>query len=177
MRFLPTKLAGAFIVEAEPREDSRGSFARTFCAREFSERGLASVFVQSSISYNLKRGTLRGLHYQLTPACEVKLVRCTAGALYDVIVDLRPGSPTFLQHIGVELTARNRRAVYVPEMFAHGLQTLEDETEVLYQISAFHAPDKATGVRYDDPKLRINWPLPVSAIAEKDRNWPLLGNV
>lgn len=176
MRFEPTKLSGAFIVETEPHEDSRGCFARTFCAREFSEQGLASVFVQSSISFNRKRGTLRGLHCQRPPACEVKLVRCTAGALYDVIVDLRPNSPTYLQHIGVELTARNRRALYVPEMFAHGLQTLEDETEVLYQISAFHAPDKATGIRYNDPKLLIQWPLPVAVIAEKDRNWPLLGD-
>jgi dTDP-4-dehydrorhamnose 3,5-epimerase len=174
MRFEPTRLSGAFIVEPEPHEDSRGSFARTFCAREFSEQGLASVFVQSSISFNRKRGTLRGLHYQLPPACEVKLVRCTAGALYDVIVDLRPGSPTYLQHIGVELTARNRRAVYVPEMFAHGLQTLEDDTEVFYEINAFYAPDKATGIRYDDPQLLINWPLPVAAIAERDRNWPSL---
>jgi len=174
MRFEPTKLSGAFIVEPEPHEDSRGSFARTFCAREFSEHGLASVFVQSSISFNRKRGTLRGLHYQLPPAGEVKLVRCTAGVLYDVIVDLRPNSPTYLQHVGVELTARNRRALYVPEMFAHGLQTLEDETEVLYQISAFYAPDQATGIRYDDPKLLIRWPLPVAVIAERDRNWPLL---
>ena len=174
MRFEPTRLSGAFIVEPEPHEDSRGSFARTFCAREFSEQGLASVFVQSSISFNRKRGTLRGLHYQLPPACEVKLVRCTAGALYDVIVDLRPGSPTYLQHIGVELTARNRRAMYVPEMFAHGLQTLEDDTEVFYEINAFYTPDKATGIRYDDPQLLINWPLPVAAIAERDRNWSLL---
>ena len=177
MRFLPTQLAGAFIVETEPHEDSRGCFARTFCAREFSEQGLTSSFVQSSISFNRLRGTLRGLHYQLPPAGEVKLVRCTAGALYDVIVDLRPGSPTYLQHVGVELTARNRRSLYIPEMCAHGLQTLEDETEVLYQISAYHTPDKATGIRYDDAKLRITWPLPVSVIAEKDRNWPLLGNI
>ena len=175
MRFEPTKLSGAFIVEPEPHEDSRGFFARTFCAREFSARGLAPVFVQSSISFNRKRGTMRGLHYQLPPAGEVKLVRCTAGALYDVIVDLRPGSPTYLQHLGVELTARNRRAVYVPEMFAHGLQTLEDETEVFYQINAFHAPDKATGIRCDDPKLGIQWPLPVAEMSGKDRNWPLLG--
>jgi len=177
MRFEPTKLPGAFIVETEPHEDSRGSFARTFCAREFSERRLASVFVQSSISFNRQRGTLRGLHYQLPPACEVKLVRCTAGAIYDVIVDLRLGSPTYLQHIGVELTARNHRALYVPEMFAHGLQTLEDETEVLYQINAFYAPEKSTGIRYNDPRLLIKWPLPVAAITEKDRNWPLLGNI
>ncbi|MGB7768520.1 MAG: dTDP-4-dehydrorhamnose 3,5-epimerase [Verrucomicrobiia bacterium] len=175
MRFETTKLSGAFIVEPERHEDSRGFFARTFCAREFAGRGLASVFVQSSVSFNRQRGTLRGLHYQLPPACEVKLVRCTAGAIYDVIVDLRPGSPTYRQHIGVELTARNRRALYVPEMFAHGLQTLEDETEVLYQINAFHAPEKATGIRHDDPKLGITWPLSVTAISGKDESWPLLG--
>ena len=144
MRFEPTKLAGAFIVEPEPHEDARGFFARTFCAREFAEHGLTSAFVQSSVSFNSKRGTLRGLHYQKAPAGEVKLVRCTAGAIYDVIVDLRHGSPTYLQHFGVELTARNRRALYVPEMFAHGLQTMEDETEVFYQISEYHAPDKAS---------------------------------
>jgi dTDP-4-dehydrorhamnose 3,5-epimerase len=174
MRFEPTKLSGMFIVEVEPHEDSRGIFARTFCAREFAEQGLVSTFVQSSVSFNRKRGTLRGLHYQLPPACEAKLVRCTAGSLYDVIVDLRPDSPTYLQHIGVELTARNRRAVYVPEMFAHGFQSLEDETEVFYQISAFFVPDKSTGIRHDDPKLGISWPLPVSVISEKDARWPLL---
>ena len=174
MRFEPTKLSGAFIVEPEPHEDSRGSFARTFCAREFSEHGLASVFVQSSISFNRKRGTLRGLHYQLPPDCEAKLVRCTAGSLYDVIVDLRPDSPTYLQYIGVELTSKNRRALYVPEMFAHGFQSLEDNTEVFYQISAFYVPEKSTGVRYDDSRLRIRWPLPVSEMSDKDRSWPLL---
>lgn len=174
MRFEPTKLAGAFIVETERHEDSRGFFARTFCANEFAERGLVSTFVQSSVSFNRQRGTLRGMHYQLPPACEAKLVRCTAGSLYDVIVDLRPGSPTYLQHIGVELTARNRRALYVPEMFAHGFQSLEDETEVFYQISAFFVPDKSTGLRHDDPRLGINWPLPVAVISEKDARWPLL---
>lgn len=175
MRFHPTELPGAFIVEPEPHEDDRGCFARTFCAREFSERGLASVFVQSSVSFNRKRGTLRGLHFQIPPACEIKLVRCTAGAIYDVIVDLRPGSPTYLQHIGVELTAQNRRALYVPEMFAHGMQTLEDDTEVFYEINEFYAPDRSTGVRYNDPKLSIEWPLPVAVITEKDQNWPLIG--
>src|SRR5437879_3393300 len=130
MRFIPTRLAGACLLEPEPQEDARGFFARTFCAREFKDHGLVTSFVQSSVSSSHKRGTLRGLHYQLAPACEVKLVRCTAGALFDVIVDLRSDSPTYLQHVGVELTARNRRALYIPEMFAHGLQTLEDDTEV-----------------------------------------------
>ncbi len=173
MRFLPTKLEGAFIIEAEPAEDSRGLFARTFGAREFKEHGLATVFVQCSTSFSVRRGTLRGMHYQGPPACEAKLVRCVAGAVYDVIVDLRPESPTYLQHVGVELTARNRRSIYVPEMFAHGFQTLEDNAEVFYQISEFYAPDKATGLRFDDPKLGIVWPLPVSCISEKDQNWAL----
>jgi dTDP-4-dehydrorhamnose 3,5-epimerase len=174
MRFTPTKLKGAFIVEVEPHEDSRGFFARTFCAREFGERGLAASFVQCSVSLSRERGTLRGLHFQRPPAAEAKLVRCTAGALYDVIVDLRPESPTHLQHLGVELTARNRRGLYMPEMFAHGFLTLEEETEVFYQISEFYAPDLAAGIRHDDPKLGIKWPLPVAVISEKDSNWPLL---
>ena len=174
MRFEAAKISGVFIVEPELHEDSRGCFARTFCVREFSERGLASGFVQSSISFNHKLGTLRGLHYQVPPATEVKLVRCTAGAIYDVIVDLRPESPTYLEHVGVELTARNRRALYVPEMFAHGLQTLDDNTEVLYEINGFYAPEKARGIRYNDPKLQIKWPLAVTMIIERDQQWPLL---
>lgn len=174
MRFLPTKLPGAFVIEPEPAEDARGLFARTFCAREFKEHGLAAAFVQCSTSFSKLKGTLRGMHHQLPPAGEEKLVRCTAGALYDVIVDLRPGSPTHLQHIGVELTAQNRRALYVPKMFAHGFQTLADDTEVLYQIDEFYAPDKAAGLRFDDPKLAIRWPLKVSCMSDKDQIWPLL---
>jgi dTDP-4-dehydrorhamnose 3,5-epimerase len=164
-----------FIIEPEKHEDARGFFARTFCAREFRERGLAANFVQCSVSLSHKRGTMRGLHYQRRPACEVKLVRCTAGALWDVIVDLRQGSPTYLQHLGVELTGRNRRALYVPEMFAHGSQSLEEETEIFYQISEYHSPEAAFGVRYNDPKLGIQWPLPVVAVSDRDANWPLLG--
>ena len=175
MKFTPTKLPGAFVIELEPNEDSRGFFARTFCAREFEDHGLAGTFVQCSVSLNRKQGTLRGMHYQRPPATEAKLVRCTAGALYDVIVDLRPGSATFHQHVGVELTARNRRALYVPAMCAHGLQTLEDDTEVFYQISAYHAPEAATGVRYNDPRFGIQWPVPVTVVSERDANWPLLG--
>jgi len=174
MIFIPTKLSGVYIIEPEPHKDARGFFARTFCAREFEEHGLAAAFVQCSISANRTRGTLRGLHYQLSPAFETKLVRCTSGAICDVVVDLRPDSPTYLQHLGVELTAQNRRALYIPEMCAHGLQTLADETEVFYQISGFYAPDKATGLRFDDPKLGIQWPLPVTVMNDKDRNWPLL---
>ena len=174
MRFVPTALAGAYIIEVEPHDDSRGFFARTFCAREFAEHGLETDFVQCSVSMNRTRGTLRGMHYQLPPAGEVKLVRCTAGAIHDVIVDLRQDSPTYLQHFSVDLTARNRCALYVPKTFAHGFQTLEDDTEIFYQMSEFYAPDKSAGVRFDDPKLGIQWPLPVAAIADKDRTWPLL---
>lgn len=174
MKFIETTLAGAYIVEPEPREDVRGFFARTFCAGEFVEKGLASVFVQCSVSMTRDQGAVRGLHFQLAPAAEAKLVRCTAGVLYDVIVDLRPDSKTYLQHIGVELTARNRRSLYVPEMFAHGFQTLEADSEVFYQISAFYAPDLARGLRFDDPKLNIKWPLSVTTMSEKDRLWPLL---
>jgi dTDP-4-dehydrorhamnose 3,5-epimerase len=174
MIFTKTTLDGACLVDVERREDPRGFFARTFCVREFEEHGLESKFVQCSISLNRQRGTVRGLHYQLAPACEAKLVRCTAGAVHDVIVDLRPESPTYLQHFTVELTARNRRALYVPEMFAHGFQVLEDETEVFYHISAFYAPEQSTGIRYDDPKLGIRWPLPVTAMSDKDQTWPFL---
>jgi dTDP-4-dehydrorhamnose 3,5-epimerase len=174
MRFIPTELPGAYIVEPEPLNDERGFFARTVCAREFAAHGLATDFVQCSISVNNRRGTLRGLHYQTPPACEAKLVRCTAGAIVDVIVDIRAESPTYLKHLAIELTARNRRALYVPRMFAHGLQTLEDDTEVMYQISEYYAPEQSTGFRFDDPKLGIRWPLPVTEISPKDRQWPLL---
>ena len=174
MRFVATELAGAFIIEPQPFVDERGLFARTFCAAEFAKHGLVTEFVQCSTSFNRKRGTLRGLHYQLQPAVEVKLVRCTAGAIGDVVVDLRPDSPTYRKHILVELSAENRRALYIPEMFAHGFQTVVDDAEVFYQISEFYAPDRSTGVSYDDPKLGICWPLPVTIISDKDREWPPL---
>jgi len=174
VRFIPTRLDGAFVVEIEPVADSRGLFARTFCAREFAQQGLTETFVQDSVSWNASKGTLRGLHYQKPPHGEVKLVRCTSGALLDVIVDLRPASPTYLQHVGVELTAENRRALYIPEMFAHGFQTLMDGTEVSYQISTFYAPDHGAGLRWNDPRLGIEWPIAISVISEKDQSWPLL---
>ena len=172
MRFTHTSLPGACIIEPEPAEDSRGFFARTFCAREFGERSLTTQFVQCSTSVSFKRGTLRGLHYQVPPAEECKLVRCTAGAIHEVIVDLRPDSPTCGRHLAVELNSRNRLALYVPAMFAHGFQTLEENTEILYQISEFFSPEHARGHRYDDPAFGIQWPLPVSAISEKDLKWP-----
>jgi dTDP-4-dehydrorhamnose 3,5-epimerase len=174
MRFSETALKGSYIVDLEPHDDGRGLFARTFCTREFREQGLVESFVQCNTSWNAHKATVRGLHYQLDPSCEVKLVRCTSGALLDVIVDLRPDSPTYLKHVGVELTAQNRRALYVPEMFAHGFQTLEDGTEVFYQMSEYYEPDLTRGLRYDDPKLGIKWPLRVSAISEKDQRWAFL---
>jgi dTDP-4-dehydrorhamnose 3,5-epimerase len=174
MRFIATKLEGACIIEPEPHEDSRGLFARTFCAREFREQGLVDSFVQCNTSWNARKGTVRGLHYQLVPSSEVKLVRCTAGALWDVIVDLRPDSQTYLQHVAIELTTKNRRALYIPETFAHGFQTLEDGTEAFYQMSEFYAPKLARGLRYDDPKLGIKWPLPVASISDQDQGWALM---
>jgi dTDP-4-dehydrorhamnose 3,5-epimerase len=174
MQFVATKLEGACVIEPKLHEDSRGLFARTYCAREFSDHGLVAAYVQCNTSWNALKGTLRGLHYQLAPSSEVKLVRCTAGALVDVIVDLRPGSPTYLQHVVVELTARNRLALYIPEMFAHGFQTLEDGTEVFYQMSEFYTPKLSRGIRFDDPKIGIKWPLPVTSISDQDLSWSLL---
>jgi dTDP-4-dehydrorhamnose 3,5-epimerase len=174
MRFTATRLENAWIVEPEPHEDDRGLFARTFCAREFRDHSLVDTFVQCNTSWNSREGTIRGLHYQVPPSSEVKLVRCTAGALWDVIVDLRPASPTYLEHVAVELTAKNRRALYIPEMFAHGFQSLDDGTEVFYQMSEFYQSKSARGLRYDDPVLRIEWPLTVTAVSDQDRSWPLL---
>ena len=174
MIFFETSLEGAFIVDLEPRGDERGFFARAFCRREFEARGLKPAVAQANVSFSRDRGTLRGLHFQFPPAAETKFVRCTRGALLDVIVDLRPESPTYLQHVAVELTAANRRAVYVPERFAHSFQTLEDDTEAMYQVGEFYAPSEESGLRYSDPRLGIAWPLPVTTISEKDGRWPLL---
>src|ERR1700720_46297 len=168
MRFTATKLAGACIIEPQPREDSRGLFARTYCAREFHEQGLVDSFVQCNTSWNARKGTVRGLHYQLPPSSEVKLVRCTAGSLWDVIVDVCPDSPTYLQHVAVELSARNRLALYIPEMFAHGFQALEDATEVFYQMSDFYTPKLAKGVRYYRPMVGIKKRVPVALFLGQD---------
>jgi dTDP-4-dehydrorhamnose 3,5-epimerase len=174
VHFTATKLAGAYVVEPQLHEDSRGLFARTYCAREFREQGLVNAFVQCNTSWNAREGTVRGLHFQLSPSSETKLVRCTTGALWDVIVDLRPDSKTYLQHVAVELTARNRLALYIPAMFAHGFQALEDATEVFYQMSEYYAPKLSRGIRYNDPKLGIEWPLPVTSISDQDLAWNLL---
>jgi dTDP-4-dehydrorhamnose 3,5-epimerase len=172
MKFIETKLKGAFVIEPQRLEDERGFFARTWCAKEFKDQSLNSDLAQCSLSFNKKRGTLRGMHYQAPPYAESKVVRCTMGALYDVILDLRADSETFKQWIGVELTAENRKMLYIPEGFAHGFQTLLDGTEVFYQISQFYHPESAQGVRWDDPAFQIQWPLPVSEVSPKDSAYP-----
>lgn len=172
MIFAETRLKGAYVVEPERMEDERGFFARTFDQAEFAARGLESRLVQCSISFNKKKGTLRGMHYQATPFEETKLVRCTKGTIYDVIIDLRSGSPTFKQWVATELTAENRRMLYVPVGFAHGFQTLADDTEVSYQISEFYHPESARGVRWNDTAFGIVWPLSVTSSSERDSSYP-----
>ena len=172
MIFTETKLPGAFEIELERKADDRGFFARTWCAREFAEHGLGTTLAQCNISFNAHKGTLRGMHWQAAPFEEAKLVRCSAGAIYDVIVDLRPGSPAYLQHVGVELTAERGNMLYVPEGLAHGFLTLEPATEVFYQMSEFYTPEAARGIRYDDPLFGIVWPAPVAMIAERDATYP-----
>jgi dTDP-4-dehydrorhamnose 3,5-epimerase len=174
MEFIETKLKGAYVVVPKLIGDTRGFFAETFSAREFEKHGLVTRIAQCNLAGNARKGTLRGMHYQIAPATEVKFIRCIKGAIYDVIVDLREGSPTYLQHFGVELTADNRKALYIPEMFAHGYQTLTDDTEVAYNVSEFYAPEHARGLRYDDPKLAIQWPLPVSDMSDRDKAWAYL---
>jgi dTDP-4-dehydrorhamnose 3,5-epimerase len=174
MIFTETHLPGAFIIDLEPRGDDRGFFARAFCRREFEAHGLKPDIAQTNISFNRRKGTLRGLHFQFPPAAETKLVRCSRGAIVDVIVDLRPESPTYLQHVAVELTAENRRALFVPERFAHAYQVLEDDTETTYYVGEFYTPSLESGLRFDDPRLGIAWPLEPADMSPKDRSWPLL---
>ena len=172
MIFTPVTLPGAYIVDLEPIADERGFFARSWCADEFAAHGLDPVLAQCNISFNYRKGTLRGMHYQTAPHGEEKLVRCTMGAILDVIIDLRPESPTYTQHVAVELTADNRRALFVPEGFAHGFQTLVDESEVFYQMSRSFVAGAASGVRWDDPAFAISWPEDERTISERDRQWP-----
>ncbi len=172
MLFHETKLEGAFVIELEKRADTRGFFARGWCQKEFEDHGLVAQVVQANISYNRKKGTLRGMHYQVAPVEETKLVRCVRGGIYDVIIDLRPESPTYKQWIGVALTAENYKMLYVPENFAHGLQTLEDDTEVIYQVSQFYTPGAERGMRWNDPAFRIEWPQDIEVISDKDADWP-----
>ena len=174
MKFLETGLDGAFVLELEPRSDNRGFFSRAFCQREFEEHGLNPRITQCNLAFTAQKGTLRGLHYQTPPATEAKLFRCIQGRNFHVIVDMRPDSATYLQHFGVELSPKNRLALYVPELFAHGYQSQEDNSEALYQVSEFYTPGHEAGLRYDDPKLAIDWPVPVSLVSEKDTSWALI---
>jgi dTDP-4-dehydrorhamnose 3,5-epimerase len=175
--FRETKLKGAFILDIEPREDERGFFARAFCQKEFADHGLKPVIAQANIAFNKKKGTLRGMHFQFPPKAESKLVRATRGVILDIIVDLRPESPTYLQHVAVELSADNHRALYVPERFAHGYQAIEDATETSYQVGEFYAPGTEGGLSPFDPRLKLDWPLQVTVISPKDAAWKLLDEV
>lgn len=172
MQFTETVLPGTFEIEREPARDERGAFARTFCAREFASRGLNTAVAQCSTSLNHLRGTLRGLHYQLAPHAECKLIRCTRGSIYDVAVDLRPESPTYRRWAAVELSVLNGRMIYIPERVAHGFQTLEDDSEVAYQVSQEFKPSLYRGVRFDDPAFGIAWPVEVRVISDRDRGYP-----
>ncbi|WP_339824413.1 dTDP-4-dehydrorhamnose 3,5-epimerase [Paenibacillus sp. FSL R7-0163] len=172
MKFLETPLKGAYLIEIEPHQDERGFFARTFCKEEFIKHDLKDDFLQCNVSFNHRRGTVRGMHYQVKPFEETKLIRCTRGAIYDVIIDLCQTSDTYLRWYAIELNENNGRMLYVPEGFAHGFQTLEDNTEVFYQMSEFYHPDCATGVRWDDPTFGIRWPLTNYIMNDKDRNFP-----
>jgi len=170
--FTETPLKGAFLIDLELHRDDRGFFARTFCRQEFEKRGLNANVVQCNLSSNARAGTLRGMHFQKSPAAEAKLVRCSRGALYDVIVDLRPESSTYRANFGVELSADNHRALFIPENFAHGFLTLADDTEVEYQMSEFYQPGSATGFRYDDPGFGLSWPREIEVISQQDLDWP-----
>jgi dTDP-4-dehydrorhamnose 3,5-epimerase len=170
--FTETKLAGAFVIELERRTDERGFFARTFCEQEFKAHGLNTRVAQCNVSFNKRKGTLRGMHYQTAPFAEAKLVRCTSGSIYDVIIDLRPASATFKQHFSVELSAENRRMLYIPEDFAHGFQTLQDDTEVFYHMAQRYSAEHARGVRWNDPAFGIEWPEGERIIIERDQNYP-----
>lgn len=172
MQFKETPLRGAYLIELDRHFDHRGFFARTFCQREFKEHGLSGEMVQTNVSYSTERGTLRGMHYQTVPAEEAKLIRCTGGSIFDVIVDVRPTSDQFMQWFGAALSARNYRMLYVPEGFAHGFLTLEPESEVVYQVSQFYTPGHERGIRYDDPAIGIEWPESVRVISDKDAAWP-----
>lgn len=177
MIFTESKLKGAFVIDIERREDSRGFFARAFCQNEFKANGLKPIIAQANVAFNHLKGTLRGMHFQFPPAAETKLVRCTRGAIVDIIVDLRPESPTYLDHIEVELTEDNYRSLYVPERFAHGYQVLCDKTETSYQVGEFYVPGSEGGLAYHDPRLVLQWPLPISIISEKDQNWKPLDEI
>src|SRR5438270_1907910 len=175
--FTETKLKGAFVIDLDRKQDARGFFARAFCQEEFKAHGLKPLIAQGNVAHNIRKGTIRGMHFQFPPAAETKLVRCTRGAILDIIVDLRPESPTYLQHVAVALNEDNQRAPYVPERFAHGYQVLRDNTETSYQVGEFYAPDCESGLMHDDPRLGLDWPLSVSVISHKDRKFKLLDEI
>jgi len=174
MRFTKTEIAGAWVIDPDPHEDGRGRFMRAWCAREFAGYGFDFIPVQANMGFSLRRGTIRGMHFQKAPAPEAKLVRCTRGSIYDVVIDIRPESPTYLQWQGFELSAENGRMLFVPEYCAHGYQTLEDFAEIYYMASGFYTPSLAYGVRFDDPAFGVRWPLAPTAVSEQDRSWPLI---
>lgn len=174
MRFAETEISGAWVIDPNPHEDNRGRFMRAWCAREFLEHGIEFSPIQANMGFSLCKGTVRGMHYQMAPAPEAKLIRCTRGVMFDVVLDLRPGSPSFGEWYGVELSAENGRMLYIPEQCAHGYQTLEDETEMYYMASAFYTPSAARGVRFDDPAFGIQWPLAATLVSQQDLTWPLL---
>jgi dTDP-4-dehydrorhamnose 3,5-epimerase len=174
VRFIDTDILGSKIIDPSPHEDDRGRFMRAWCAQEFKEQGLDFVPVQSNMGFSVRKGTTRGMHFQDVPALEAKLVRCTRGAIFDVVLDLRPQSPSYGKWFGVELSAANGRMLYLPELCAHGYQTLDNDTEMHYMTSAFYTPTAARGVRFDDPAFNVQWPLAASIVSEQDRNWPLV---
>lgn len=171
MKFIQTKLNNAYIIKLEPIEDARGFFVRSFCQKEFEKLGLNSKIVQCNISYNQKAGTLRGMHYQLQPCSETKIISCIKGSIYDVIIDLKKDSPTYLQWISVELSEKNRKMLYIPENFAHGFQTLQDDTYIYYQMGNFYEPGSASGIRFNDPTFNIDWPIENNIISDKDLSY------
>jgi dTDP-4-dehydrorhamnose 3,5-epimerase len=175
MRFERIYIRDAWVINPTPLEDDRGRFLRAWCAREFSENGIQFLPVQANMGFSVRRGTVRGMHFQVAPALEAKLIRCTRGSMFDVVLDLRRESETYGKWYGVELTAQNGRMLYVPQGCAHGYQTLEDETEMYYMTSEFYAPSAARGVRFDDPAFGIQWPLDATAVSDQDRNWPIVG--
>lgn len=171
MKFVQTPIAGAFVLELEPHGDDRGSFSRSYCIDEFAKHDIEMPVVQGNLARTTKKGTMRGLHYQVAPAAEAKLMRCVRGSVYDVLVDLRKDSPTYLEHFGIELSADNGLALYVPPLFGHGYQSLQDDVEMFYLVSEFYTPGAERGARYDDPAFGIQWPVPVDVISEKDLAW------
>ena len=172
MKFIEIDIAGARVIDPSPHQDDRGRFMRAWCSREFAEQGINFVPVQANMGFSVRKGTVRGMHYQTEPALEAKLVRCTRGAMFDVVLDLRPASPSYGKWYGIDLSAENGRMLYLPEGCVHGYQTLEDDTEMYYMTSEVYTPSAARGVRFDDPAFGIGWPLPVTTISDQDRNWP-----